>query len=56
MASGLVRAAISGISERPECQVKSATIVKKAEALLTAISDPMNIDHFDTFSTRLPDC
>ena len=63
MASGLVRSAISGISERPKCQVKSArvtSIVSDAELLLKTISEPENIDHFDSFShellTKMEEC
>ena len=56
MASGLVRSALSGIHERPECQVKTkrvASVVKDADDLLRVISEPSNLDHFDTFSRNL---
>ena len=56
MASGLVRSAISRIHERPECQVKSkraASVIKDADDLLKVISEPINLDHFDTFSRDL---
>ena len=56
MASGLVRSAISRIHERSECQVKSkrvASVIKDADDLLKVISEPVNLDHFDTFSRDL---
>ena len=56
MASGLVRSAISRIHQRPECQVKSkrvASVIKDADDLLKVISEPINLDHFDTFSRDL---
>ena len=52
----LIRSAISRIHERPECQVKSkrvASVIKDADDLLKVISEPINLDHFDTFSRDL---
>ena len=56
MASGLVSSALSGIHERPECQLKSkrvASVIKDADDLLKVISEPQNLHHFDTFSRNL---